>query len=717
MQHQGYFASSQIVIRCHFAGRDVCLRRLPITSALAVGALVIGVSSSALADGRDQSSTPQTFRLAPVEVQSSRLHQNALDTPAAVQMVHAHKTLQGRRKAQLNDTLNEVPGVYATNGSNYVQGLRLSIRGFGARSAFGIRGIRVRVDGIPSTLVDGSTMTDAIDSAAINDIQVRRGPFSVQYGNASGGIVNITTLEPSDGPLNRVNVSAGGDGYRHYVLQSAHEFDDWGVAATASRLHIDGYRHHSRVLENRFTGKLTRQIGETGQLKLITRLLDQPDSLDPGGVAHDRAQNNPKDARPANLKYDARETVTQQTAGMVYTDQFDKQTDYRLNAFYTHRKFDEFLPFGKTNNGGVPSYNRNFFGGGGKVTRHDTLWGHKNQAVLGFDAHAQFDHRKRYNNDFGSKGAQTQNEDQHATDFAIYGQDAFHVTKRLKVTAGLRYDWLNFDVDDHFVTATNGDASGSRHYHRLSASGGVIYTLPNKQRIYANIANSFESPTFDEFANPEGNGGFNPSLGLQKAVNYEIGVKGPIGSQGRYQLDAFWINVGDSIVNYASGSERDYYANAGSSTRKGIEARGHYRLPWHLTLRGAYTLASYEFDDYSNTSGSFGGNRIPGIPEQTLFAGIRWDKADVGYGAVNVRYTGSIYADNANQTKVSSHTEVDVRGGKVLISGKPELTLYGGIKNLFDTDYYSNIRINSYGGRYYEPAPDRTWYAGIKIGF
>jgi iron complex outermembrane receptor protein len=679
--------------------------------------LAWGVVLPASARDSNGGDSANVARLAPVEVEASYLNQSVLNTPASIGVLHADQVLRGRRKTQLNEALNEVPGVFASNGSNHVQGLRLSIRGFGARSAFGIRGLRVRVDGIPATAVDGSTETDAIDSAAIQKIEVRRGPFSVQYGNASGGIVNITTLKPSAGPINRINLSAGANGYRHYVLQTAHEIDGWGVAATASRLHIDGYRHHSRVNLNRFTGKLSHDIGDTGQLKLVTRLLDHPDAQDPGGVTRHRARHHPKQARPANLKYDARENVTQATVGAVYTNQLNKKTTYRLSSFYTHRQFDEYLPFGKTNNGGVPSYHRNYFGGGGQIRRDHTLFGHENQAVIGFDARAQFDHRKRHNNDFGNKGALTQNEDQHASDFAIYGQDAFHIAKRLKVTGGLRYDWLNFDIDDHFVTPYNGDASGSRRYHRLSASGGIIYRLPLSQRIYANIANSFQSPTFDEFANPGGNGGFNPSLGLQKAVNYEVGVKGPIGTYGRYQLAAFWIDVDDAIVNYKSGTDRDFYDNAGSSTRKGIEAGGRYRLPWYLSLRAAYTLASYEFDDYSNKNGTFDGNRIPGLPEQTFFAELAWQKPDFGYARVDIRYTGSIYADNANATKVSDYTVVNVRGGKVLIDGKPKLTLYGGIKNLFNAAYYSNIRINAFGGRYYEPAPARTWYLGIEVGF
>lgn len=692
-------------------------RQLPKPVGSVIGAILLLLPVVATAQPDDAGAEPRTTPLPVVEVRSSRLDQNVLDTPGAIQILDADNTLRGGRKTQLNDALNRVPGVYASNGANFVQGLRLSIRGFGARSAYGIRGVRVRVDGIPATLVDGQSTTNAIDAAAIERIEVRRGPYSVAYGNAGGGSVNITTLAPGDGPVNRVNASAGGNGYRRYVLQSAHDSGTWGVAGTLSRLQLDGERDHSRVREDRFTGKLTHSVGTTGELELVARALNQPDTLDPGGVTRQRARRDPTAARPANLTYDARETVRQQTLGATYTDQFNATIDYRLNTFYSHREFVEFLPFGKSNNGGVPSYQRNFFGAGGKVTFGDNLWRHENQAVVGFDVQFQLDHRRRHNNDSGTQGALTQDEDQHATDLAVYAQDAFHASERMQLTAGVRYDWLTFDIDDHFVTVGNRDASGTRHYHRLSASGGINYQLAHNQHLYATIANSFQSPTFGEFANPKGSGGFNPALQPQTAVNHEIGAKGALGQRGRYQLDVFRIDVSDSIVNYASGTERDFYTNAGGSTRAGFEARGSYLLPWHLTLRAAYTQATYAFDNYRNKNGAFDGNRIPGIPEQTVFTSLGWHRPDVGYARINAHYTGSIYADNANTTRVSGYTVVDARAGKVLTDAGSRVSVYAGIKNLFDTDYYANIRINAFGGRYYEPAPGRTWYAGLRMSF
>uniref|UniRef100_UPI0032B2E173 TonB-dependent receptor domain-containing protein n=1 Tax=uncultured Salinisphaera sp. TaxID=359372 RepID=UPI0032B2E173 len=305
-------------------------------------------------------------------------------------------------------------------------------------------------------------------------------------------------------------------------------------------------------------------------------------------------------------------------------------------------------------------------------------------------------------------------EDQQATSIGVFAQNVFSLTRDLELTTGLRYDYLDFDIDDAFITATDPDDSGSRTYHEVSANAGLSYAWAERQRVYANVANAFESPTFTEFADPAGNGGFNSDLDPQKATQYEIGAKGEFGSRARYQISAFWIDVRDELVVFNDDGRRDFYENSGKSRRKGLEAKLEYAFNDELSAMAAYTLADYEYREFVDDSGNdYAGNAIPGLPEERLFAELAWRDADVGYATLDMRYAGSFYADNANTAKIDHAWIFNGRVGKTIEAGEDTLTVYFGIDNLFDEVYFDNIRINAFGGRYYEPAPDRTFYTGL----
>ncbi len=677
--------------------------------ALALGLPAYAQNMADAPEGDDGLDTLES--LAPIEVQSLRLTTEVLSSPAAVDVTEARDIQQGRAKAQLDAALNRTPGVYANNGSNFAQNLRISIRGFGARSAFGVRGVKVLVDGIPETLADGQAQTDTIDLGAVERLEVIRGPFSALYGNATGGVVDITTTTPASGPVDRGELTVGSHGYRRIEAATAHERGDWGYALTASQLDIEGYRAHSEVKKQQLTGKLERRVGTTGTLRLITRVLDAPDTLDPGGVTLEQAQSDRRSARDANLAFDARQSAEQQTIGLVYEDQLAQNQSYQANLFYSHRNFIQYLPF---EDAGVVAYERDFFGGGVQTTRFDTLFGHENQIVAGIDAQIQQDARTRYDNIAGDRGALGLDEDQQATSIGVFAQNVFSISSDLELTTGLRYDYLDFDIDDAFVTATDPNDSGSRTYHEVSANAGLSYAWAERQRVYANVANAFESPTFTEFADPAGNGGFNSELDPQKAVQYEIGAKGEIGTRTRYQISAFWIDVRDELVVFNDDGRRDFYQNSGKSRRQGLEAKLEYAVNDELSAMAAYTLADYEYREFVDDGGvDYAGNAIPGLPEERLFAEVAWRDSDVGYATLDMRYAGSFYADNANTAKIDNAWIFNGRVGKTIDAGDDNLTVYFGIDNMFDEVYFDNIRINAFGGRYYEPAPDRTFYTGL----
>lgn len=680
--------------------------------------VVLAFLVTVFADGAAQETTntlapvpPVT--LEPIEVSSPRLTRDWLSFPAPVAIIGKRHIQQGRRMLQLDKALSRVPGVFARNSTNFAQDLRVSIRGFGARSPWGIRGIQVIVDGIPATLTDGQSQVDVIDLGTIQRIEVLRGPFSALYGNATGGVINITTQTPDPEGNHAAEVSAGSNGYQRVSVTAGKQYDEWGYIVTVTDLRVDGYREHSGVHKQLLTAKANVEVGDSGKLRLITRMLDAPGTQDPGGVTLQRARQHPESADPGNIKFNSRQSAAQQTMGLVYTDQVSEQQQYEARVFYTNRDYIQYLPY---HDGGVVTYDRAYYGGGLQTTRHGRMFGLDVKWVGGIDFSVQNDDRQRYNNDLGEKGALVFNEDQTATNIGIFLQSVWSPTGHVDVTAGLRYDWLKFEIDDRYITATNPDDSGSRHYTEFSGNLGISYEWRPKQHVFANAATAFQSPTFAEFANPTGQGGFNPDIGPQTALSYEIGAKGIIGDSGRYQVSAFWIDVEDELVVYQSAGGRDFYVNSGESRRRGIEASMEYFITDHLTATASYTLAEYEFQHFVDRNGNdFSGNNIPGIPQQTLFAELVWRDNGVGFAAIDMLWVGDRYADNANDTVVPSYTVVNGRVGKLFHPGGHELTLYAGVNNLFDEFYFSNIRINAFGGEYYEAAPGRTFYAGVKL--
>lgn len=651
--------------------------------------------------------------LMPIEVSAPRLTRDWSTFPAAVSVIDQTTIQQGRQMLQLDKALSRVPGVFARNGSNFAQDMRVSIRGFGARSPWGIRGIQVLVDGIPATLTDGQSQVDVIDLGTIQSMEVLRGPFSALYGNATGGLIDIVTTKPDEDGNYSAEAGFGSNGYSRISATAGQQYDRWGYIATVTDLQLDGYRAHNGVHKQLFTAKANFQVGATGELRFITRMLDAPDTKDPGGVTLERAKQHPASARPANIRYDSRQSASQQTVGVVYTDQISANQDYKARLFYTNRDYIQYLPYKP---GAVVTYDRAYYGGGLQTTRHSELLGMDVKWVGGIDFSVQNDDRQRYDNDLGAKGDLVFNEDQTATNVGVFVQSVWSPNDQIDVTAGLRYDWLEFKIDDRYITAGNPDDSGSHRYSELSGNLGLSYEWSPRQHVYANVATAFESPTFSEFANPTTQGGFNPNIAPQTAINYEIGVKGVIGDRARYQLSAFWINVDDELVVYETPAGREFYENAGESQRHGIEASLQYYFTDYLSATVSYTLAEYEFQRFIDKDGNdFSGNNIPGIPQQTLFAELSWYKEDVGFAAIDAQWVGKRYADNANDVPVPDYAVVNARFGKVFHPGGHALTLYAGVNNLFDEFHFSNIRLNAFGGRYYEPAPGRTIYAGLEL--
>ncbi|QPI64943.1 TonB-dependent receptor family protein [Vreelandella venusta] len=648
-----------------------------------------------------------------VEVSAPRLARELYATPAAVSTLAHEDLAQGRQRVRLDEALNRVPGVFLQNRDNFAQGQRIAIRGFGARAPFGVRGITVMVDGIPYTLPDGQAQLDAIDLDSAERIEVIRGPSSVLYGNAAGGVIDVTTADGRDSPGTRLRMGAGSDGYQKVALQNGGVQGDWSHHVSLTALSVDGYREQSSTEKYLLNAKLRRELGSERAVTAIINLLENPRSEDPGALNAREVAAGRDQAAPNSLALDAGQNVDQQLLGLQYEDLAAGDGELYLKGFIAQRDFEQQLPFVGSSRLG---YQRDYMGASAEYHHEVALGSLPLSYIVGVDVARQED--ERFRNDVDAQGAVGESladETQTATSAGVFAQGDLALSEQLSLSLGARFDRVALDVDDRFID--DGDQSGKRTFNEWSGSAGLSYRYRPQHQAYINTGTAFETPTFSEFANPAG-GGFNPAVEPQKAWNREIGLRGYIEPLAMdYDLALFSVRVRDELVPYDEGG-RTFYQNAGDTNRDGLELALGWQLSDQWRLDSALTLARYEFDKFATPSERFDGNRIPGLPEQTWVTQLTWENIDQRFATLETEYIGDLVADNANATEVDSYWLLNLRvGDGWQLSEDTRLSAYLGLRNLLDEKHYANVRINGTFGRFYEPAPGRSVYGGVELSF
>jgi len=493
-----------------------------------------------------------------VVVFATRIPTDITDLPFAAGRVGREEIQLARQQLGLDEALATIPGLFFQNRYNFAQDLRIAIRGFGARANFGIRGIRIFADDIPLTLPDGQGSVDAIDLGSAGQIEVIRGPFSAVYGAASGGVINIRTEDGPETPFVSGRLNLGSYGYRQVQAKAGGESGPWNWLANVSTTRLDGYRAHSEYRSDLLNSKFRYDFNDGSRLTLLISAVDQPEAQDPGGLNAREVAQDRRQAAPRNLLYNAGETLDQQTLGLTWHKDVNKNQVLMLRTYHVSRDFSNRLPFAVNSNGqgGSVDLDRKFSGVGGNYRWTVDLdgdldgdlggdpGGRTNQFVLGFDYDAQRDLRKRFANNQGTLGDLTTSQDEDVSTSAIYMEDVWYITKNLALTLGARYDEVDYEVADR----TGSGGSGQSNFTQFSPMAGLLWSLGPGLKLYGNISRSFDPPTTTELANPKGSTGFNQDLDQQTATNYELGMKGRLVARARYELALFHIDVKDAIV-------------------------------------------------------------------------------------------------------------------------------------------------------------------------
>lgn len=708
------------------------MKAIPASSSIAIALACSQTVSAQTATNPTDGTAAET--LAPVVVTSTHVERPIFDVPASVNVIDGELMRDQQMQVNLSESLGGVPGMLIQNRQNYAQDLQMSIRGFGSRSTFGVRGIRLYVDGIPATMPDGQGQTSNIDIASIDRVEVLRGPFSALYGNSSGGVVQVFTEQGSGPPQITSSFTAGSDNQRRYGLKasgSANE-DNFDYLLSTSRYTTDGYRDHSAARKNLANAKLGIQLNNDDRLTLVMNSVDLK-ADDPQGLTYDEFIDDPRSAAPNALLFDTRKTVKQTQGGLTYQRRINADNELRMMAYYGQRKTIQYLaiPVATQMNpghaGGVIDLTRNYGGVDLRWTSQLSLAGRPLTLIGGVAYDTLTEDRLGYENfsegQLGVQGDLRRKEVNELWNIDPYLQASWQFAPRWTLDAGLRYSTVHFNSEDRYVTEGNGDGSGSARYDELLPMAALRYQPTEKFSVYATIGRGFETPTFNEISyRPNDLPGLN--FGLQPSVNtsIEVGAKAQVGG-GLLTAALFQTRTEDEIVSAGGVGGRTTYRNAGSTRRNGFELGWSGNIDRHWRAQFAYTWldATYRDSFYSGAPDPANlvpaGNRIPGIAEHSLFAALAWAPPTGWRAGVEGRYLSKFYVNDSNDAAAPAYFTAALHAGYRWQLSHWDVNAFARVDNVLDKHYAGSAIVNAGFGRYYEPAPGRNWTAGVSATY
>lgn len=643
---------------------------------------------------------------------SSLKQKTALERfPAAISLKKIPEAWQGPQLS-LQEYLTNIPGIASFNATNYAQDLRLSIRGFGARSAFGIRGIKIIVDGIPETTPDGQGQLDNLPLGILSSIELLRGPSSMRFGNAAGGVLALQTLDSTARSNYRLDIGGAHYGQQQLQMTLSDKMDKTAYIIHTSHTSGQGYRDNSRYQTNLINLKLHQQISQKTKITAQLNATRSPYAEDAGGQTLEEFNHQTHTARDRNIQYHAGEKIAHYKAGIAL-DYKSKHFDLNTYGFMSNRVFSGKLPFSY---GGWVDLNRHYHGQGTELSFTRQMNNLKWTAKLGYNLLFQRDHRNRFVNNEGEQGAQTLNQREA---FNSYGGYLIHhfIYKKWVLNGGIRWDQNELSVKDFYLT--NGNGTDKEQMHQWSPQIGISYRFNASLYGFINQSKSYETPTLSELsADPNGSGGFNDLLKVQVANSYEMGLNFNK-KNTRFSLVYFHIRSKNDLVPYelAETPGRTYYSNTGSTLRQGFELDLQQQFTQQLGLNLSLSTANYTFSDFVKNGQSLNGNNLPGIPKTfgAIDVHYRFDNNWEFYW--NRTHRGSLYADDENNTKMDGFwlDQIALQIPLNLIGKNNRFTL--GCSNVFNIRYSDNVRINAFGNRFYEAAPEQQLYAKLQLYF
>ncbi len=652
-----------------------------------------------------------------------------LELPYAATLVRPD-SLAALRRTGVDELLFAVPGVSLANRQNPAQDPRVSIRGFGARSAFGVRGVRVLQDGVPVTLPDGQTPVDVLDVEGAERVEVIRGSASSLYGNAAGGVIDLRSAMP---PLVSVAPSArivgGGSTPTTTALGAGGTIPFLGYTASVARTVGRGYRDYSDQRTTRSAARLLLP-GVTG----AARFSDVSRAESPGALTRAQLDASPTMADPLSVRKRAGKTVRQGDLSLSGSHAFGTSGAVEGTVYGTVRTLENPLTFA------VVDVGRTSAGASARASDATMLGARAARMSAGADLQWQNDDRQEWEACVDAsaasrtcpagaavRGALRKDQRELVTSVGPFARAELAVTPALLASAGVRADAVRFAVHDRLVSATNPDDSGERTLHAVSPALGAVWRIAPLVSAYANLSSSFETPTTTELGNkPDGSAGINPELRPQRAVTLELGGKGLLaGAALRWDAALFATRARDELVPFdiPGGAGRRYFRNAGRTERRGGEL-GVEGEVGPLALRGAYSYSHFRYAEYTLATASFAGNRIPGVPVHALMAAaaVRTGRESWGGGGgggatlgLTADLASPVDVDDANSAQAPGRAIFGASLSTAVRTGGVRVLPLIGLQNIFGVRSAGSVSVNATGGKFYEPAPGRVLLVRLAI--
>lgn len=666
-----------------------------------------------------------------LHVEATRTDTTYLQTPASVFRVDAPQ-LDTSSQVNLTEVVKGIPSLQIRNRENYAQDLQLSMRGFGARSTFGVRGIRLYVDGIPATMPDGQGQTSNIDLSSLDHVEVLTGPFSSLYGNSSGGTILTSTKEGQGKDSIELSYSGGSNDKSRagLVLQGgAKGANEPSYVISSSYFDTDGYREHSgaeKVLNN---AKLSWNLDDGSKINWVTSYV-KIHADDPQGLTHDQWNANPKQQVPFLKQFNVRKDIEQTQTGVTWSKPINDKNELYAMAYLGNRQVTQYQSIPKSTQdasvnhaGGVIDFERNYYGADFRWTGKELL---PNTTVsVGVALDTMDEDRKGFENfnlvngqpSYGVKGNLRRDEDNTLWNIDPYLQASWQFLPTWRLDTGVRYSNVHYKSEDRYLS--NGDDSDKTDYDKVLPSAALSWQILPELMGYVSYAKGFETPTFTEMAyRPDGLSGFNFGLTASTSDTYETGLKSQ-NHLGDFTLAVFQTKTKDDIVSAGNSNGRSTFRNADKTLREGVEFAWNKKLWRDLTATASYTYLDATFDADIPASGSVtqipSGNAIPGIAKNQAYASLAWQPTHGLYGGVDVQYMDKVYVNDTNSDAAPSYSVTSANVGYAWVMGDWKVNSFARVDNLFDKNYAGSVIVNDGNGRYFEPADGRNWSAGLRV--
>jgi iron complex outermembrane recepter protein len=693
--------------------------------------LLVSLASSAAAQAA-QPATPE--ELAVVEVSATRLRSVLdLDVPASVTTVQMDQD-SNRTQTNVTELLGGIPGVTALDRQNYAQDTQLSIRGFGARATFGVRGLRLYADGIPASMPDGQGQLSHFSLLGADSMQIMRGPFSALYGNSSGGVVQIWSRAGTDEATARLRATYGSNGARSYGAQTLGKAGVMDYNFALSRFETDGYRDHAAARRDSANARLGFDLGDDRQLTVVANYVDIPEAQDTLGLTSTEWRLDPTQATAVATQFNTRKSVEQVQGGAVYEQKFGNANTLRAMAYTGNRKVVQYLaiPVATQTNalhsGGVVDLDSDYRGADLRWSWVGELAGRSLEFTLGGNYDLQQQLRRGYTNFVGStlgvRGNLRRNENNRVENFDEFAQAWWQLADRWSVLAGVRHSEVQFRSVDHYIIGANPDDSGHKRYGDTTAVAGIVFRPVETLRLYASMGDGFETPTFNELSyRADGGAGLAFYLNDSTSRDYETGLKWRPAGGAEADIALFRASTSDELAVVRNSGGRSSFRNVGSARRQGVEGSVRVPLLRDWDIEAAYTLLDATFRSSYLVCAATpcttpnvtvpAGSAIPGVPRHQGQVRLQWTPGPWS-AVLEISGSSHVVVNDIGTVRAPGYGLLNAELGRNWRFGDGTVRGFARVENLLDRNYVGSVIVNEANGRYFESGPDRSATVGVQ---